>query len=83
MGSSWASRAAKKLSKKGYRDSNGRSGSRRRRGAVGGGGVNSVAGARRGGVGAVVLNSESNGRIRGQPSLIGRMRRVKPTEGSE
>ena len=53
------------------RNSTGRSGSRRRGGGEGreGGG----AGGRGRGVGAVVLDSENNGRICWQPSLIGRL----------
>ena len=45
-------------------------------GAGGGGGEGRGgrgAGGREGGVGAGVLNSENNGRIRWQPSLIGRL----------
>ena len=49
------------------RNSTGRSGTRRR-GEEGGG-----AGGRGGGVGTEVLDSENNGRIRWQPSLIGRL----------
>ena len=49
------------------------------RGAGGGGGGERGGG----GVGAGVLDSENNGRIRWQPSLIGRLSRVRPTEGSE
>ena len=54
-------------------------------GAGGGGGEGGGergAGGRGGGVGAGVLNSENNGRIRWQPSLIGRLSRARPTEGS-
>ena len=53
-------------SRKRDRNSTGQSGSRRRRRGRGGG--------ERGGVGVGVLNSENNGRIRWQPSLlIGRL----------
>ena len=38
---------------------------------------------REGGVGAGVLDSENNERIRWQPSLMGRLSRARPTEGSE
>ena len=58
------------------RNSTSRSGSRRRgreKGAGGGGG----------GVGAGVLDSENNGRICWQPSLIVRLSLARPTEGSE
>ena len=48
-----------------------RSGSRRRGGGGGRGGRE--AGGRGGGVGTGVLDSENNGRIRWQPSLIGRL----------
>ena len=44
-------------------------------------GAGAAGGRRRGGAG--VLNSESNGRIRWQPRLIGRMSRVRPTEVSK
>ena len=36
-----------------------------------------------GGVGAGVLDSENNGRIRWQPSPMGRLSRARPTEESE
>ena len=48
-----------------------------------GGGGERGAGGRGGGVGAGVLDSENNGRIRWQPSLIGRLSGARPTEGSE
>ena len=50
-------------------------------GGEGGGGRG--AGGREGFVGAGVLDSENNGRIRWQHSLIGRLSRARPTEGSE
>ena len=52
------------------RNSTSRSGSRRRGGGARGG---REAGGRGGGVGAEVLDSENYGRIRWQPSLIGRL----------
>ena len=56
------------------RNPTGRSGSRRRGGeGAGGGGGGERGGGERGGVGAGVLDSENNGRIRWQPSLIGRL----------
>ena len=54
------------------RNSTSRSGSRRRGGGEGGG--ETGAGGRGGSVGAGVLDSENNGRIRWQPILIGRLR---------
>ena len=52
-------------------------------GAGGGGRGGRGAGGRGGGVGAGVLDSENNGRICWQPSLIGRLSCARPTEGSE
>ena len=56
-------------------------------GAGGGGGGVGVKGGGRGGrgegAGAGVLTSENNGRIRRQPSLIGRLSWARPTEGLE
>ena len=70
VGCSWASLAAEGLSRERYRDSAGRSGSRSRKG--GGTGDERGAGGEGGGGGGV-LNSENNGRIRWQPSMIERM----------
>ena len=53
---------------RGTGNSTSRSGSRRR-----GGGERKRGGGEREGLGAVVLDSENNGRIRWQPSLIGRL----------
>ena len=50
---------------------------------AGGGGGGSRGGVAGAGGGADVLNSENNGRIRWQPSQIGRLNSVSPTEGLE
>ena len=73
MGRSWAAVAAEEdpYGMGWDRNYTGRSGSRRRRGGRdgGGGGTGEIGG----GVGAGVLNIENNGKIRWQPSLIGRL----------
>ena len=70
VGSSWATLAVKDYSQLEWdRDSIGPNGSRRRKRAGRGTGKTGAGG--RGGAG--VLNSKNNGRIRWQPSLIGRM----------